>query len=108
MLDIQREMEKHKVEEFCIPADVDIVKVSAHFNPESCAFKIPNDVKEILRDLHWCNSSSTFIWLWEKQCSERREECVTMSDVVIQIWKPVKERFFFFFLFYLIMGSIIM
>ncbi|XP_060561077.1 E3 ubiquitin-protein ligase RNF213-like, partial [Ruditapes philippinarum] len=64
----QENLKVHKVNEFCIAADVSKVEDLETFQPALCAFKVSQTVIDILPQLQACSESSTFMRFWIDEC----------------------------------------
>lgn len=91
-LEKQGSIKSNRVAEFCHPVDVSQVKDIDTFRPTVCAFEVPEHVVAELTDLKRCSNSIVFKHLWTQECKKVANKCSTIDDVVIKVWKPVKER----------------
>lgn len=83
---------QYSVKDFCNPIDVRSVGNIEDCHPDSPVFGLSAEVEKMLKPLYDAYNSSTFVKLWEKQCTEQQEYCTSLEDVVKNLWIPVNER----------------
>jgi hypothetical protein len=93
----QKHIEVHKVNEFCVPADMSKETNMETFQPKLCAFTVSQTVLDILPSLQVCSESSTFMKFWTAECQNDKSHSPNLDDVVPQIWTAAKKRFKIYF-----------
>jgi hypothetical protein len=91
----QENLKVHKVNEFCIPADVSKVDDLETFQPALCAFKVSQTVIDILPQLQACSESSTFMRFWIDECQNMDNNSPELNEIVPCVWTTVKNRYVF-------------
>lgn len=82
--------------DFCLPTNLNEVDDNGEaISPCITAFKLSENVLNMLPSLSICFDSTLFMKMWEKQCRVQNNDCFTLDDVEEMVWRHVKHQYVF-------------